>query len=438
MRGRILLVSQVYAPDPAAVARLMADVGAELARRGHEIVVLTADRGYDNPSVRYPSRVTEQGVEIRRMPFCSFGKGSMFLRIVGGLSFTLQAAIRALVMPRLHTIVVSTSPPMASLSAVILRALRKVRIVYWPMDLNPDQVVALGLASRRSVSVRLFEWLNRAILRRADTVIALDRAMARRLEGKRPVAEKLVIVPPWPEEDEVETVPHEENPFRQQHGLAGNTVIMYSGTLGPSNPVTTLLEAAEHYEDDPRVVFLFVGGGTGMDEVKARNRPNVRVLPYEPLSRMRFSLSAGDVQVVSLGDNMAGIVHPCKVYGAMATSRPILYLGPPDAHVSEMMSESEFGWEVRHGDVTGAVDAIRQIVGADRSTLERMGARAREVVQQGRSRQISCGRVCDAIEARSSAQQHGPALDAGRVGAAHESSPTLPARTFQVTHVNNW
>jgi glycosyltransferase involved in cell wall biosynthesis len=397
MQRKILIVSQVYAPDPAAVARLMSDVGAELARRGNRVVVLTADRGYDDPDVKYASSVTDEGVEIRRMPFSSFGKGSIFLRVLGGLSFTLQAAFRSLVMPGLHTIVVSTSPPMGSLAAVILGALRRIRVVYWPMDLNPDQVVALGLATHRSTTVRMFEWLNRAILRRADTVIALDQAMAHRLERKWPVADKLVIVPPWPEEDEALAVPHDENPFRRQHGLEGKLVIMYSGTLGPSNPVTTILDAAARLEDDPRIVFLFVGGGTGMAEVKARNRPNIRCLPYEPLSRMRFSLSAGDVQLVSLGDDMAGIVHPCKVYGAMATSRPIFFLGPAGSHVSEMMEESAFGWEVRHGDVDGAVRAIREIADAGPWVLEQMGSRARTLIARNRTRRISCGRVCDAI-----------------------------------------
>lgn len=400
-RQKILLVSQVYAPDPAAVARLMADVGTELAARGHEVVVVTADRGYDNPAVKYARRGTADGVEILRLPFCSFGKGSMALRVLGGVSFTLQAALRAMTIPKLDTIVVSTSPPMASLSAVILGALRRVRVVYWPMDLNPDQAVSLGLADERGLSVRLFEWLNRIILRRADVVIALDRAMGLRLERKRPIADKLTIVPPWPEEDGIEPVPHAENLFRKEHGLDGKTVIMYSGTLGPSNPVDTILRAAERFEDDPRLLFLFVGGGTGMADVKARNRPNVRCLPYEPLARMRFSLSAGDVQLVSLGDEMAGIVHPCKVYGAMSTSRPILFLGPPGSHIADMMSEADFGWHVRHGDVDGAVRAIREILSLDAGSLEERGAQGRALIDRGRTRVISCGRVCDAVESAS-------------------------------------
>lgn len=436
MRRRILLVSQVYAPDPAAVARLVADVSAELAHRGHDVIVLTADRGYDDPSIKYTSARTADGVDVRRLPFCSFGKTRMALRLLGGISFTLQAAVRALAIRDLDTIVVSTSPPMGALAAVIVSALRRIRVVYWPMDLNPDQAVTLGLANPRGFSVRALEWLNRAVLRRASTVVALDQAMARRLQAKHPVADKLVIVPPWGEDDDVSPVPPEDNPFRKEHGLEGKRVVMYSGTLGPSNPVSTLLAAAEQLEDDPRVVFLFVGGGTGMAEVKSRRRPNVRCLPYEPLSRMRYSLSAGDVQVVSLGDEMAGIVHPCKVYGAMGIARPILFLGPPDSHVSEMMAQADFGWQVRHGDVAGAVDALRAILASDAGELEEKGVRARELIQKNRTRRISCGRVCDAIDGTtprstaSSERAGSRSFDVDRVRSA-ESAPLVSQRSAQ-------
>jgi hypothetical protein len=163
--------------------------------------------------------------------------------------------------------------------------------------------------------------------------------------------------------------------------------------------VYTLLEAAEQFEDQPDLVFLFIGGGAGMAEVRSRNRRNVRWLPYQPFDQLRFSLAAGDVHIVSLGDPMVGIVHPCKVYGAMARARPILYLGPPDSYLTEMMDEADFGWQVRHGDVQGAVATIRLILEADGSVLERKGARGRALIEGKRTRRISCGRVCDAIEA---------------------------------------
>ena len=406
----------------------MGDVGVELAARGNDVVVLTSDRGYDDPTAVYPSRERARGVDVRRLPFCSFGKQSIAFRLLGGLSFTLQATLHALLLSGLDTIVVSTAPPMASFVGWVVGALRRVRVVYWPMDLNPDQAIALGFAREGALTVRVLEWLNRAILRRADVVIALDHAMARRLERKRPIGDKLVVVPPWAEDDDLPEVNPQENPFRAAHGLAGKRVIMYAGTLGLANPVRTLLEAAEQFEDERDLLFLFVGGGAGMSEVRERNRPNVRWLPYQPFDQLHYSLSAGDVHVVSLGDEMAGIVHPCKVYGAMARARPILYIGPSESHVTEMMDEANFGWQVRHGDVAGAVAVIRTVLAADAASLHRLGERGRTLIEGKRTRRISCGRVCDAIE---SAELAARSLPGGRgaTGPAMEEPAGLLSRS---------
>src|SRR6185503_10863307 len=99
----------------------------------------------------------------------------------------------------------------------------------------------------------------------------------------------------------------------------------------PANPLRTLLEATLGFKDRDDVRFFFVGGGLGKKEVETFAREhdvrNIISLPYQPLADLRYSLSAADVHVVSLGENMVGIVHPCKIYGAMTVGRPILYFG---------------------------------------------------------------------------------------------------------------
>ena len=91
-RRRILIVSQVYVPDPAAVGQHMASAAEALNERGAEVMVLTADRGYDDPTVRYPSRETRGGVNLRRLPFSSLGKRFLPVRLMGMLSFLRQKA----------------------------------------------------------------------------------------------------------------------------------------------------------------------------------------------------------------------------------------------------------------------------------------------------------------------------------------------------------
>ncbi len=420
-RRTILIISQVYVPDPAAVGQQMADAAAELARRGHRVVVLTAARGYDDPSAAYPRRERLAGVEVRRLPLSSFGKRSIAARLLGGVLFTLQAIAHGLLLRGLGTVVVSTSPPMASVAGVVITLVRRARMKYWVMDLNPDQLVSLGIIPARSAIARAFDWLNRLALRRADDIVVLDRFMAERVNRKLPVREKIRIIPPWPHAEVHESVPHNRNPFRERHGLQGKFVVMYSGNHAPSNPLRTLLDAARHMVARSELVFVFVGGGLGKRDVDAAAAElgNIMSLPYQPLAELHYSLSAADVHVVSIGDGAVGIVHPCKAYGAMAVARPLLLLGPDPCHVSDIIAEQDLGWHVAHGDVAAAVRALEAMLTSDPAELSARGARALGLVNSRLNRRVLCGALCDVIERGGGEFRASAARDSHERAAAH-------------------
>jgi glycosyltransferase involved in cell wall biosynthesis len=397
----LLVLSQVYVPDPASVGQHMADAAEEMARRGHRVVVLTSRNGYDDPKVRYERRETLRGVDVRRLPLSSFGKGSIPIRLLAGALFLLQALARGLFVRPLDCVLVSTSPPMCGLAGVLVAAVRRVPLKYWVMDLNPDQMIALGKIREHSIAARVFDFFNRMVLRRADDVVVLDRFMAERLARKGEIRGTLTVLPPWPLDDHLEPVAHASNPFRKAESLDGRFVIMYSGNHGPSNPIATVLRAAEELRRDPSLLFLFVGGGIGKAEVESAihgGGTNVRSLPYQPLSSIRYSLSAADVHLVTVGDGVVGIVHPCKVYGAMAVGRPILLLGPSPSHVADLIEEHRIGWRVDHGDVAGALRVLEEIRRTTDEERSRMGARALEAIRLRLSKRALCGALCDVLE----------------------------------------
>ncbi len=408
----LLLISQVYVPDPASVGQHMADVAETMAARGFDVRVLTSARGYENPQARYPRREQRGGVDVRRLPWSSFGKKSLVHRVFGQCLFLMQVIIYGLFARRLAGILVSTSPPMASFAAVVLGWVRRVPITYWLMDLNPDQLVALRRASSGSLPVRAMRWLNRRIFSRAATVIVLDRFMAERIERQYRVGGRLEVLPPWPHEESLADVPRDGNPFVAEHHLADRFVVMYSGNHSLASPLATLLAAAHVLKDDPRFVFMFIGGGHGkreVDDAIAAHRPaNIVSLPYQPLERIKYSLSAADLHVVTLGDDMAGIIHPCKIYGAMAIGRPVLFFGPRPSHAADLIDRHDIGWHVEHGDVDGAVAALNEI--AARTPAERVaiGQRARQAVAEHYGKQALCAAFCDAVERSLASKQHVP------------------------------
>jgi len=391
--GKLLLVfSQTFVPDPASVGQHMADVALEMARRGHRVRVYASARGYDDPTVRYPSREDLHGVDIRRLPFSSFGKKSILTRALGTFTFQFQVLLRGMFTPNVAGIFFSTSPPLVGVIASMIGLVRRKPVAYWAMDLNPDQLIALGKLQPTSFTARFLEQTNRWILKRSALVVALDRFMAERLKKRAELENKLLVMPPWPHEDRLEHVTPAVNPFIAEHGVAGKFVIMYSGNHSPSNPLETLLEAAAEFKNDDRLRFLFIGGGVGKKGVEEfvwrRGLTNAICLPYQPLEKLKFSLTAADVHIVSLGAQMASIVHPCKIYGAMAAGKPILFLGPSPSHISDLLEQHPIGWHVNHGDVPGAVAAINQILATDPAKLMEMGRTAQEVLQRELSQSL--------------------------------------------------
>jgi glycosyltransferase involved in cell wall biosynthesis len=205
------------------------------------------------------------------------------------------------------------------------------------------------------------------------------------------------VVSPWAPDECFEPVSRDRNPFRAAHAFGTRRVIMYSGNHALTNPLSTLLSAAERLSEDPRLIFVFVGGGAGKAEVEGRRLPNVLSLPYQPLDQIQYSLSAADVHVVTIGPGMVGIVHPCKIYGAMAVGRPILSFGPDRSHVADIVRQG-IGWHFEHGDVEGAVAALRAIASLPSEALEAMGTRAQAILNEQFDSRTSRARVCDIIE----------------------------------------
>jgi len=400
-RPTLLILSQVYLPDPASVGQHMHDAARELVRRGYRVVVYASARGYDDPSRRYRRRETLDGVEVRRLPLSSFGKGSLRARLLGGLSFLAQATLRALFTRRPAGVLVSTSPPMASAAGVALSRLRRVPLLFWVMDVNPDQAVVTGAISRHSLPARLLEASNRTAAERSATVVLLDRYMMSRLSERWHLGKRAAILPPW-SHDTVEPVPHAENPFRAEHSWSPeNLVLMYSGNISPVHPVAPILQAAHRLRDEPRLKLVFIGGGGGRIEVEetiARLAlDNVELLPYQPFDRLRFSLSAADVHLVTMGAPMVGVVHPCKIYGALRVGRPVLFVGPAESHVGEILRTSRAGWQVDSADVDALEARIRSLLRLDDAALRRIGAAASAAAEEFTEERL-CGAFADLVE----------------------------------------
>lgn len=359
---KVLLLNQCFYPDVVSTAQYLTELATELSARGHDVTVIAADRGYDDPSVRFPRRELWNNIEIIRIPSLSLGKGSRWRRAFNFGSFAILCALQLLLLRRFDLVVALTSPPLISFLGALFVRLKGGSFSFWVMDLNPDEAIAAGWLAEGSVAARCFHWMLRYSLKHATRTIVLDRFMRERVLAKGVNPRRVTIVPPWSHDDAVEFSVAGREAFRGEHGLSDRFVVMYAGNHSPCHPLDTLLAAALELNARADVAFCFVGGGSEQAKVREfalrYELSNVKCLPYQPLDQLAGTLSAADLHAVVMGDAFVGIVHPCKIYNIMAVGAPALYIGPQPSHVTDIASQHAQIFLKRQGDVRGVVESV--------------------------------------------------------------------------------
>ena len=185
-----------------------------------------------------------------------------------------------------------------------------------------------------------------------------------------------------------------------------------------------MLAAARKLAQDPEIVFCFVGGGSEWGKLKekaeaGRQKPesgvrsaecgvgnlstinsklsNIRCLPYQPLDQLSGSLSAGDLQVVVMGDPFVGLVHPCKIYNILSVGAPVLYIGPCPSHISEIADAANgemVYFPARHGEVEKVIKHIQRARAVSRRMLPGASAHLRSAF----SKEVALSKLTTELE----------------------------------------
>jgi glycosyltransferase involved in cell wall biosynthesis len=376
----IVLVNQYYAPDDAPTAVLLADLGERLVQDGHEVTAVSSRRAYTEERRLYPRRERRGGVEIRRIGSTGFGRGTRLSRMLDYVTFLCGAGARLLFLPKPDVVISLTTPPLLALPAWLAARVRGARMVYWVMDVYPDLAFELGVLRPTSLTGRALRRISRWILQRADLVIALGRTMAERLAASG--AHRISVVHNWADGEAIRPRSASDHPMHATWGWGSRVVVMYSGNMGLAHEFETILDAADILREDPHILFTFVGGGPRKKTVElavARRRlHNVEFRPFVAQHELAWSLSGGDVHLVTLGQQMAGLLVPSKIYGILAAGRPTIYIGPRDGEIPEIVEAGDCGVCVDLGVGPALAREIREYATDPKRRIDE-GRRAREL-----------------------------------------------------------
>jgi colanic acid biosynthesis glycosyl transferase WcaI len=380
---RLIFLNRFYWPDEPATAQLLTDLAEGLARRGHEVTVIASHPG--RPGV--PHLEVRHGVRIRRTRTLGLGRHGLVGRAADFVLYLAGAARCLLLEAGPGALVVAlTDPPLLGPTAWTVAGLAGARVLHWTQDIYPEvaEVVAPGPLSRLAGLV-LRPWRNLA-WRRSRGVVALGREMAvfLRLHGVRP--ERIAIIPNWAPAGSEAPAPGEVDALRDRWGVAGRTVVAYSGNLGRVHDLEPVLDVAAELRDEPEFVFLFLGGGAHRAGLMRRaaqlELTNVRFLPAQPRSVLAASLAAADLHLVTLRPGCEALVFPSKLYGIAAAGRPVVFIGPASCELAGLVRSRGLGLTRTREDAAGLAADLRRLH-ADPAALAAAGRAASAFSRDG-------------------------------------------------------
>lgn len=377
---KVLAISQVYYPDTASTAQHLTDLLEKLVENGHEVTVITSSRKYENPKEKFSKREVVNGVNVVRITNTGFGKKNKISRLIDFISFNLLISVKLLFLKkeRFDSIIGMTSPPLLSYVGILFAKLKKMKFIYWTMDLQPELSVVAGYLKTDSYAARSLQRKGDFIFSKSDKIIALDVYMKEHIEKR--LNKKLLnvdIIPVWPVMQDIYEGNREDNSFRIQNEFGNKIVIMYSGNHSVMHPLDVLLESAYLLRNDDRFLFVHIGGGDRLKNVidfKIKNNlDNIITLPYQPREFIHISLGSSDIQVVSLGQECVGYTHPNKIYGSMYIGKPILYIGPNKSHITDILKDCPGNICVDHDDKEKLHEALLKFAQLSEEEKELIG-----------------------------------------------------------------
>ena len=375
---RIAIVNQFYIPDISPTAHLSASLAEGLAAAGHTVSVITSRGGYvpQSKGSGAGSDAASDGPMVYRIWTPQLGKKSIIKRCIDYASFYLLAAWRMLRLPAQDVVISLTTPPYIAWTGVMHGWLHpRTKQVLWSMDCYPDAAVRAGVLRKEGLPARLMHAMNRALFRRLDYLICLDQAMLDLLMGqyapKRPLP--TAVIPNWERlslfpgtgtagdggDGRQSTAWDQSGPL----GLTGKFVILYMGNAGVGHPFEAVAEAARRLKDRG-VVFLFVGGGKRwpwLEQTRdSQGLTNLIMHPYVPKEVTGSIMRTADCALITLRDDMLGVMCPSKLHSYLAMSLPVIYVGPQTSNVDEAITRFGCGVSLRQGDVEGIIRYIEE------------------------------------------------------------------------------
>lgn len=337
MNKKITLFNQVSGP-------LFIDIANAFLEKYDEVILITGD-------IEQTYAQLDDKIKVIRK--IKYKRNKAYLRIGTWLIFYLQCYFYLLFNKDHGKVLYVTNPPILPFLGVFFgkKALNFSVLIY---DIYPDALLNFGYVKPNSFLYTFWQKMNKKSYELASEVITISSVM-KKVIARNVDEDKIKVIYPWVDTNFIKPLNKSENWFVKQHGLTDKKVILYSGNMGFTHDLMTLMETAKELQKTENSFhFLLIGGGTQKESLQdfkeKHNLTNVSFLPYQDPEVLPFSFASADFGVVSLGSGAEGLSIPSKTFYLLSTGAAIIAITESGSEIDILVNENNCGISIQPKD----------------------------------------------------------------------------------------
>jgi len=325
----------------------------------------------------------------------AYNRRSKLFRVLSWINYSLFAFWKMLKTDSNTVIFIVSNPPFLGFFVLLVNLVKRTRYVVLVYDIHPDILISFGVLSKNSFVAKLWRSMNQRVWSRSIAVYTIGSIMAKNLTKQfnveRTKLDYVGVIPPWADTNKIKPIDKNDNPLSSELGQESKITILYSGNMGISHDIDSILQAAKILKNEKNIAFLLIGEGEkwqdAVDFQKDNDLSNLQVLPFQPEERLPYTMALADIALVALDEGAEGLMIPSKMFYYMAVGAAVVGICKGRSDMSEIVQNSRCGVIVEPKNPIKLAEVIRDLAN-NIEVLNGFKGRARTSAKESYSREV--------------------------------------------------
>lgn len=401
-KKKLLIYAHYYYPDVASTGQILTELSEGLSKDFKVTVICVVPSYSGEIEEKYKTqrvyRENINGINVIRVRVPEFTKENKVSRVKNLLVYFINSIVATLKLEKHDYIFTISQPPiLGGILGILGKWLKGGRLIYNIQDFNPEQTMAIGYSKNRLV-LNLAMMADNFSCKISDRVIVVGRDMQETLRNRFKNSKKIPtnsFINNWINEKEIYPLSDKDvkvKKFKEKYNLQNKFIIMYSGNIGLYYDLENLIKVIGKFKERQDVIFAFVGDGTVKNEIEKysieNKLKNVRFIPYQPKEDLNYSLNSADIQWVVNAKGIKGISVPSKLYGVMASGKPIIGVLDKGSEARLIIEECNCGICIEPGNYDEVYKKINYIL-ENKENIKLLGINGRKYLEKNITKEVA-------------------------------------------------